>query len=314
MRFSDSGGITEAFAKDPAVIRLGNTYFLYYSIFMTENDRADRQLLRIGMATSSDLEHWEKQGYLPLSQTCERNGVGAPGVFLEDGRVHLFYQTYGNGRKDAICHAVSTDGLHFDKDETNPIFRPCDDWCCGRAIDADVAAFGGRLYLYFATRDFAMKRQMIGCASAPLGSDYGRDAWVQEVSAPILFPTLDWEGDCMEAPAALAVGDTIHMMYGGAYNCSPQQIGYAVSTDGVHFSRMTDVPFLANGASGSWNESESGHPYLFADEDGTIHLFYQGSPDKGKRWYISRCTLALRNGRLSVDEIFNSDTQGEFEI
>ncbi len=303
MRFSDPSGISPAFAKDPAVVRLGDMYFLYYSIFLSDGDR---RVLHIGMATSSDLEHWEKQGYLPLTQTCERNGIGAPGAYVEGGCVHLFYQTYGNWKQDAICHAVSTDGLHFEKDATNPIFRPTDDWCCGRAIDADVVAYHGRLYLYFATRDHEMKRQMVGCASAPLGSGYSRETWVQAVSAPVLTPTLPWEGACIEAPATLAVGDTVHMLYGGAYNCSPQQIGYAVSDDGVHFERVSELPFLANGAEGDWNASESGHPYLFCDADGTIHLFYQGSPDGGVRWYISRCTLALRDGRLCVDTLHDS--------
>ncbi len=310
MRFSDPCGISEAFAKDPAVVRLGNIYFLYYSIFMAEDDRndcADRQVLHIGMATSTDLEHWERRGYLPHTQDCEQNGIGAPGAYVENGTVHLFYQTYGNGRLDAICHAISTDGLSFEKDVTNPIFRPTKDWCCGRAIDADVVPWGDKLYLYFATRDLAMKMQMVGCAVSPLGSSYGRETWTQMQSGPVLAPTLPWEGLCIEAPATLVIGDAVHMFYGGAYNCSPQQIGYAISRDGVHFERASDLPFLPNGISGSWNASESGHPYLFADIDGTLHLFYQGSPDGGRRWYLSRCTLCLTDGRLCVDTIYDSN-------
>ncbi len=45
-----------------------------------------------------------------------------------DGRVHLFFQTYGRGREDSICHAVSDDGLTFTPNPENPVFRPTGDW------------------------------------------------------------------------------------------------------------------------------------------------------------------------------------------
>jgi hypothetical protein len=70
-----------------------------------------------------------------------------------NGSVHLFYQTYGNGPKDAICHAVSTDGMHFIGDETNPIFHPTGDWNSGRAIDVEIVDFKQQWFLYAATRD-----------------------------------------------------------------------------------------------------------------------------------------------------------------
>ena len=251
------------------------------------------------------MENWRFVGFFPHTQECEQNGVGAPGAYLEGGVVHLFYQTYGNWKRDAICHATSTDGVNFTKDATNPIFRPSEDWCCGRAIDADVVAFGDRLYLYFATRDHEMKRQMLGAAYAPLGSDYSRDVWVQAKAGTILEPTLEWEGKCIEAAATLVYNGKVYLFYGGAYNCSPQQIGYAVSSDGVNFTRGCDTPFLPCGKVGDWNASESGHPYAFVDDDGRIYLFYQGSPDGGKRWYLSRAELAFDGETPKTVKLFN---------
>ena len=83
------------------------------------------------------------------------------------------------------------------------------------------------------------------------------------------------------------------MFYGGSYNCTPQQIGCAVSDDGVFFRRIFTEPFLANGRPGSWNSSESGHPYAFRDEDGKVYLFYQGSADMGKTWYLSKAEIGF---------------------
>lgn len=294
MKFTDPNGISQGFAKDPAVLHLGDTYYLYYSIFFKENEK---EVLRIGIATAPDLEHWTIYGYIPLTQPCEQNGIGAPAVYLEDHIVHLFYQTYGNRENDAICHATSTDGLHFEKDPTNPVFHPTCDWCCGRAIDADAVPFRGKLYLYFATRDHNFEIQQVGVACAPLGSGYSRSAWAQAINAPVLVPDTAWEGKCIEAPATCVQDGKIYLFYGGSYNCTPQQIGYAVSDDGIRFQKPSpNVPFLPCGQAGTWNASESGHPYLFTDTDGSHHLFYQGSPDGGTTWYLSRCRLNFKNG------------------
>ena len=304
-----SGQQKRDFAKDPAVIRLGKKYFLYFSTF----DDSDRGKLRIGIAESADLEQWNFLSLLPLDDGCEKNGVGAPAAFVRDGRVHLFYQTYGNREKDAICHAVSDDGIRFDKDPTNPVFSPSADWCCGRAIDADVVPFGDKLFLYFATRDKDFKKQMVGAAYADLSSGYHREDWTQAKAAPILEPELEWEKLCIEAPAAIEKDGRIFLFYGGAYNCEPQQIGCAVSDNGIDFSRISDLPFLKNGNAGEWNASESGHPYVFEDEDGHIHLFYQGSPDGGKSWLLSRCRIVFENGKPVVAEKSDAPDKNQIE-
>ncbi len=284
-----------SFAKDPAVIELNGCYYLYHSIF-------DGPTLRIGISRSNDGESFERIAMLPLTQDCEKSGIGAPGVILLDGVVHLFYQTYGNGKLDALCHAVSTDGVSFIKDASNPIFAPREpwaampEWSCGRAIDADVCVLGDRLIMYFATRDKKFERQIVGAAWAPLDSDFSAESWTLHPEI-VLEPTLPWEQSCIEAPAALTHDGRVYLFYGGAYNCSPQLIGCAVSEDGLHFKRLfIDEPLLKNGAPGSWNASESGHPYIYRANDGRLWLYYQGSPDNGKSWYISRCELELTDG------------------
>ena len=285
MLFADSSH-GRPFSKDPAVVRFAGKYWLYYSL-PPHNDGRKPDGWSIGVATSPDLEHWEIVGSIGPEDELEANGLCAPGAIVLDGLVHLFYQTYGNGPKDAICHAISPDGLNFTRNPGNPIFRPSGDWNVGRAIDADVIVDGERLLLYFATRDPQMKDQMLGVAAAPLASDFGPAAWTQLCDAPILKPELPWEGECIEAPALFRRGQRLFMFYGGAYNNSPQQIGLATSTDGVQWQRVSAQPFLPNGQPGSWNACESGHPFAFTDDDGSVTLFYQGDSDMGKSWYLS---------------------------
>ncbi|MBN1246523.1 MAG: glycoside hydrolase, partial [Anaerolineae bacterium] len=109
----------------------------------------------------------------------------------------------------------------------------------------------------------------------------------QRCDAPILRPELHWEQECIEAPALCKREDTFFLFYGGAYNNCPQQIGCATSTDGLIWQRLFHDPFLPAGEPGSWNACESGHPYVFEDDDGRTYLFYQGNNDLGQTWFIS---------------------------
>lgn len=304
MMFSDSSR-GWPYAKDPAVVELGAKAFMYYSI-PPYGDGRKNDGWAIGVATSVDLDYWEKLAEIPPrdepgAKRCP-GGICAPGAVVLDGVVHLFYQTYGNGRNDAICHATSADGVHFSMDSSNPVFSPTGDWNCGRAIDADVIAHDGKLFLYFSTRDPDMKIQMTGVATAALDSGFSRGAWRQRCDAPVLRPELPWEQDCVEASALCEHAGKLYMFYGGAYNNCPQQIGCAVSEDGLTWKRLSDKPFLPNGRPGEWNSSESGHPFAFKAKDGAYHLFFQGNDDGGKTWRISRRRIVWEEGAPRLAE------------
>jgi hypothetical protein len=75
--------------------------------------------------------------------------LGAPGAIVLNKQVHLFYQTYGNGPRDAICHAVSDDGLRFMRDASNPIFHPAGNWNASETGHPGVFEdANGRTYLF----------------------------------------------------------------------------------------------------------------------------------------------------------------------
>lgn len=294
LKFADSSR-GRPFTKDPHVVRFKNRYLMYYSLPPYGDNRTDDGWA-IGIAESRDLNRWQRIGEILPAGDYERKGLAAPGAFVRGGKVHLFYQTYGNGPRDAICHAVSSDGVNFTRNATNPIFRPTGAWTNGRAIDAEVAINGQRLILYFATRDPAGKIQKLGVATAPLDSDFGRAAWRQGSDDSILEPQLDWEKNCVEGASVIRHAGKFYMFYAGAYNNEPQQIGVAVSADGISWRRLFQQPFLPNGEPGSWNASESGHPHIFRDTDHRTYLFFQGNNDRGKTWYISKVEVGWRRG------------------
>lgn len=297
MLYGDTTHVGVPFSKDPEVVNFGGRYLMYFSVPPHKGDKKGGW--NIGIAESHDLTNWTKVGEITPAPDApnEAKGFCAPGALVRDGVIHLFYQSYGNGKYDAVCHATSTDGINFRRDPTNPVFAPTGDWTCGRAIDADVVEYKGKYFLYFATRDKDFKIQQLGVATAPKGTDFSRSQWTQACSAPILKPELPWEGKCIEAPSAVIKNGKMYLFYAGSYNNDPQQIGVAVSKDGIHFKRLSDEPFLRNGCKGAWNESESGHPHLFEDKDGKTYLFYQGNKTHGKDWYISQRPVEWKKGR-----------------
>ena len=298
MKWADTTRLGRPVSKDPCVIAFGRRYLMYFSLPPFDTRLAPSNApagWSIGVAESHDLKEWRKIGELWPEQECEKKGLCAPGAIVIGERVHLFYQTYGNGPKDAICHAASEDGVRFQRDASNPVFHPTGDWTAGRAIDAEVFPFGSQLLLYFATRDPQMKRQMIGVAGADLKSDFSRPTWKQLCDAAILKPELPWERLCIEAPSICRRGDTLFMFYAGGYNNEPQQIGVAVSKDGLRWQRLSDQPWLPNGRPEEWNASESGHPGVFADRDGKTWLFFQGNADRGRTWFLSRVPVLWEN-------------------
>lgn len=289
MYYGDTSRVGRPYSKDPHVVKFKGQYLMYFSIPPSKQPNGPTGW-GIGIAQSKDLIHWQKIGEITpqAGAEYEKNGLCAPGAIVQNNQVHLFYQTYGNGRKDAICHAYSSDGLHFERNPTNPIFSPTGDWNCGRAIDAEVIRFKDKYLLYFATRDPAYKIQTLGVAEAPLNTHFNREDWtLLSTEGPILKPEFPWEGECIEGASIVRRGDELVMFYAGAYNNWPQQVGVAHSRDGLHWERLQNEPFLKNGTAEQWNSSESGHPHIFKDTNGKTYLFFQGNNDKGKTWYLS---------------------------
>ncbi|MHC1765106.1 MAG: family 43 glycosylhydrolase [Verrucomicrobiia bacterium] len=297
--FGDATRHGRPFAKDPSVLRLADRYLMYYSMAPSTNQALPKGWA-IGIAESLDLVRWNKVGEILPEQACEQNGLVNGKALLLGGRVHLFYNSYGNGKNDALCHATSDDGLNFTRNPSNPILHPTGDWNSGRAIDCDAFEFGGKLWLIYATRNPSMQTQMLVAATADPQSDFAREAWTPVGDGPILKPELPWETRCIEAPSVIQRGDTLYLFYGGGYNNDPQQIGCAISTNGLHWTRLFHEPLIPNGQPGDWNSSETGHPGVFTDTDGRTYLFVQGNNDKGRTWFLSAYEITWQQGRPAV--------------
>lgn len=296
MMFGDTSRLGRPFSKDPHVVAFQGKYLMYYSIPPKDNS-SDMTGWGIGVAESKNLTKWKRIGEIAPEASYEAKGLCAPCALVRNDTVHLFYQTYGNGKKDAICHAWSVDGIKFIRNATNPIYAPVGDWNCGRAIDAEVVFCNDQYFLYYATRTPDYSTQIIGVATAGKGTSFNREAWTNAADEAILVPQYPWEGKCVEGASVVRMGEYMFMFYAGGYNNNPQQVGVARSKDGIHWEKLGNKPFLDNGDPGSWNYCESGHPHIFKSPKGKTYLFYQGNDDFGKTWLISNVPVYWKDNR-----------------
>ncbi len=137
MKWADSSRLGRSLSKDPNVIEFGGRYLMYFSLPPFDPKLAPANApsgWSVGIAESRDLLNWKKVGELWPEQECEKKGLCTPSAIVLDGKVHLFYASYGNGPKDAICHAVSADGVNFTRDPRTPSFtRPGHGTVAGRS-------------------------------------------------------------------------------------------------------------------------------------------------------------------------------------
>lgn len=294
MMFGDTTRTGIPFSKDPHVVAFKGKYLMFYSI-PPSNKPSGNQGWGIGVAESKDLKRWKRIGEVAPQAAYEAKGLCAPAALVRNDTIHLFYQTYGNERKDAICHAWSVDGITFIRNATNPIYAPTGDWNCGRAIDAEVVFCNDKYYLYYATRTPDYKKQIVGVATAPADASFNKECWTGACDKAILVPQYPWEGECIEGSSVIQKGEWMYMFYAGSYNNTPQQVGVARSKDGIKWEKMSNKPFLANGDAGTWNYCESGHPHIFEALDGKTYLFYQGNNDYGRTWFLTNQRVYWKN-------------------
>jgi hypothetical protein len=183
--------------------------------------------------------------------------AGTPTVILDTGTYRMWYHGKGltfYGWGFSLGYAESPDGLTWEKYAGNPVLEP------GEPGEWD-SAYRGQVALL---KDDGLYKMWYSGA-APGGSwqtGYATSvdglAWDIYAGNPVLTPGAPGSWDEQEADGPTVIkddDDTFKMWYHGCNadwtDCS---IGYATSTDGVHWTKHTENPVL-QGTAGQWDES-----------------------------------------------------------
>lgn len=169
----------------------------------------------------------------------EHLAVDNPYLFVNKNRLYCFYEAQDLplkvGGHERIGLAVSTDGLHWDKEPSNPILEVGSEGSWDHVVSKLPMVFGSdhKFYMFYSGRD--RKTKQIGLAqSADLIH------WKRMKNNPVLKSRPDhWDRFLSTYPAAVVQKDSkYYLLYRGMKKLYAQQgVGLAVSSDLIHWQR-----------------------------------------------------------------------------
>jgi beta-1,2-mannobiose phosphorylase / 1,2-beta-oligomannan phosphorylase len=222
---------TIAWEKDdvhrPHVLQVGDTWYLWYSAENRETDRT-----QIGLATSRDGVHWERNGNEPVLSPgggWEKANVMCPHVVFENGIFKMWYSGGEMYEPDAIGYAESDDGIHWRREATNPVIRPQGGWERDRTTAACIVR-REKDYLAFY---IGMANGYENCRIGMARSADGIHGWERYPGNPILGlgPAGSWDDCNVYKPYAALFGGRWYLWYNASRNSDRrEQIGLATAT------------------------------------------------------------------------------------
>ncbi|MEJ2545465.1 MAG: hypothetical protein P8Y99_15490, partial [Calditrichaceae bacterium] len=217
----------------------GSSYHMWYSAGDMSN---------IGYATSTDGITWIKYNNQlttnpPYAESdpvlhpgtegsWDDDRVAYPCVILVDTIYHMWYTGADNPdpNEGAIGHAISSDGITWEKDADNPVLIAGspgswdDEW----VWDPSVLFDGSIYHMWYHAWNGVGEEVQIGHAT----SVHPDSTWNKDSNNPVLrYHSGEWDYPRVQAPCVIYDGNIFHMWY-SAGQISSYRIGYATSTDG----------------------------------------------------------------------------------
>ncbi len=132
---------------------------------------------------------------------------------------------------------------------SNPIIQPVTGWESGAVLTPAVIKHGDTLKMWYTGTTSLFNPSSIGYAWSLDGI-----TWTRYGGNPVMSGRGgEWDDQGIAMPVVISDGDTLRMWYGGG-GLSPDDwdIGYAVSVDGINWTRFPN-PALQRGPAGEWN-------------------------------------------------------------
>lgn len=142
------GSWDERGVADPYVVEFDGTLYMYY----LGQDRARRQ--RLGIARSTDGEHWQKLRSNPILELGEpgafdETGLGEPAVWQSHGAYWMLYTARDRKEYRRLGLAQSSDGVHWTRVTKRPVLEGSEDWNRAVVCDPTVEVAGDEVRVWF---------------------------------------------------------------------------------------------------------------------------------------------------------------------
>jgi sucrose-6-phosphate hydrolase SacC (GH32 family) len=243
-----------------SVIKDGNTFRMWYSGGHNIQDPKS-----IGYATSTDGIHWTRYSGNPVFEgiagSWDQGNVVLPTVLQDRNTLRMWYLGGLDGDAGTIGYAVSEDGIHWNR-HSSPVFQArAGTWYEDGIFPGTVikengvfkmwfsGAFGGSLSGGSPTTESA-----VGYATSTDGitwtfyDDPATTSAPYQSSDPVLQHGKPGEWDAAAAiePSVIRTKCGYEMWYIGGVQeeGTHQKLGYAFSSDGIHWTKYSKNPVL----------------------------------------------------------------------
>ncbi len=234
----------------------------------------------------------------PLGATgaFDHGGLQCPDL-MEDGALWRLWYTGGGGGVggggnpgSGIGYATSTNEGQTWARRVRPVLEATRaGWDRNGVATASVVRWHGQFWMYYATiqdppapgdPDPGPYHTEVGLATSPTGEP----PWTKHPQNPVLSygppGAFDFAGAFR--PRVTAIGDTLHLFYTGlGANNRCLKIGHAISTDGIHWTKLlAGLPTLDKEGPGDW---DSGNVWCSSQvvEPDTLRMYYTGAGGLG---------------------------------
>ncbi|MBL6980339.1 MAG: SUMF1/EgtB/PvdO family nonheme iron enzyme, partial [Anaerolineales bacterium] len=321
----DPSGWASTALQRPDVIRLGDIYYMYYVGVGDQN-----QLGMIGMATSTDGEHWTKYDN---SETRDDMFALSDPIFgqtntgLEDARIKyprvryttdgwlMFYQTsLDGGRNSRLWLATSNDGISWEPIQDSPILTTAE---LPNGATIFMPNFVYADYTYFALVEVGFGTQtkvnLVTYQGAILDDEQRAGVPNPWLASQII--------DDHDTPMILIPAGTFTMGQGSSHNGPPHTVilsDYYI--DQFEVSNASFAEFLNE----IGNQREQGAPWLDVSSRAEGHLHqvegvwkpddgYDDHPTVEVTWFGAKAYCDWRDARLPTEAEWEIAARGDNE-
>jgi sucrose-6-phosphate hydrolase SacC (GH32 family) len=274
--------------NDPCVLLEGDKWIMYASA--SQNLDQNVQIYRL---VSQDGKRWELNPTLPVFSRSsslyewDSKSVETPSVVKYRGKYHLFYTGYRTQYNDAlnfkIGHAVSLDGIHWNKDygfllePTAPLSLPNYNFNQYIVGEPGAVVFQDKIFLYFSAVGFDdslnTTTQSIGLTILD-GQTWSEPKQVFQSNLPS-YPREEYVG--FSTPSAWVDQGRVHLYFDVIQDNPWKQvkIHHAESSNGIS-AWSTDSQCLLSRENYSWTKDEIRSPSVVRNQNHT-YLYFAGN-------------------------------------
>ncbi|MGH7494613.1 MAG: LamG-like jellyroll fold domain-containing protein [bacterium] len=223
LRPGHSGDFDSQLAHYGAVLFHEGQYWMWYS-------GHNGSVWQIGLAASPDGINWTKHSNNPVlgvgsGAAWDALGVIAPAVVFDGHTFRMWYNGNGSVIAQACGYAESTDGMHWQKYEHNPVFTPVpSDWE-SRAVGVNSVMLHDGLYHAWYGATSGAVTNGFGYATSSDGI-----VWQRYANNPVMLPGENggWDSTTLGGFSVMYESNMFKMWFSGRSD-DVWKIGYATS-------------------------------------------------------------------------------------